>query len=63
MLNRRLTSRMAATVTIKHIKTALREEGVDPDKVSDPVYWLQDGHYVPFTRNDWEALKAGKVKL
>jgi hypothetical protein len=54
---------MAATVTSKHIKTTLREEGVDPDKIKDPLFWLQDGKYVPFEKDDWVALTAGKVKL
>jgi hypothetical protein len=45
------------------LKVALRNEGVDPDKVFDPVWWLRNGKYVRFTKEDYEALKAGKVKL
>lgn len=38
---------------------------VDPSVVKDPVFWLhpQAGRYVPFTKEDWDALGAGKTKL
>jgi hypothetical protein len=41
----------------------LRNEGVDPDNVRDPIYWLQGNRYVPFTKEDWEVINSGKVKL
>ena len=53
----------------KQNKVPLKNEGVDPDKVADgdAIFWI-DGHgkggtYVPFTRNDWESLHAGKARL
>ena len=49
---------------MKHQKHQMREEGVDPDKLqSERVFWLKDGGYVEFTKEDWEGLKAGHVKL
>ncbi|KAM0748143.1 putative bifunctional fatty acid transporter/acyl-CoA synthetase FAT1 [Meredithblackwellia eburnea MCA 4105] len=51
--------------TAKQLKVLLRNEGVDPAVVRDPVYWLDPtvSRYVPFTSQDWEKLKAGKTKL
>lgn len=55
---------MQTTGTNKQQKHDLRTEGVDPDKTGDDeVFWLQSGRYVPFTKEDWRALSAGKVKL
>lgn len=52
------------TGTNKQQKGTLREQGVDPDKVQgDPLFWLKDGTYVPFGRDEWKALQGGKVKL
>lgn len=57
------------TATNKQQKQYLREEGVDPARVSrDPVYWLAaselDGPmYVPFSAADYEAIAQGRIKL
>lgn len=62
----RITRRgkMQTTGTNKQQKHDLRTEGVDPDKLgSDKVFWLQKGKYVPFTKEDWNMLNAGRVKL
>lgn len=56
--------KMQTTGTNKQQKHDLRTEGVDPSKVGDDeLYWLQDGRYVPFAKEDWSVLNAGKVKL
>lgn len=58
------SGRMQTTGTNKQQKHDLRTEGVDPDKMGgDELYWLQQGKYVPFTKGDWDAMNAGKVKL
>lgn len=54
---------MEQTGTVKQLKVALRNEGVDPQTVKDPVYWLKDGKYVPFKPDDWAKLQKGLVKL
>ncbi|KAI9834409.1 MAG: hypothetical protein M1819_003020 [Sarea resinae] len=67
----RVTTAMATTGTNKHQKHVLRSEGVDPALVAragDAVYWLpavkgSEEPYVPFTRADWDRLRAGAVKL
>ena len=48
---------LESTGTGKQLKVQLRNEGVDPAVVRDAVWWLKPG------AGDWEALKAGKVKL
>ncbi|KAI9682140.1 MAG: hypothetical protein M1817_000194 [Caeruleum heppii] len=59
----RLTRDMQTTGTNKQQKHALRGQGVDPAKVADEVYWLREGTYVPFTKEAWEELRGGRVKL
>ncbi|POY70016.1 hypothetical protein BMF94_6980 [Rhodotorula taiwanensis] len=61
----RLVESLEQTGTLKQTKVALRNEGVDPAQVSDPVYWLDPSsrQYKPFGVAEWEALKAGKIKL
>ncbi len=57
---------MEATGTVKQLKVALRNEGVDPTKVgADPLYWLPPGAsaYLPFTGKDYKDIEAGLVKL
>jgi acyl-CoA synthetase (AMP-forming)/AMP-acid ligase II len=60
----RVTDAMILTGNMKHQKHGMREEGVDPDKIQgERIIWLKDGEYIDFTKEDWEALKAGRVKL
>lgn len=65
----RLTKNPYSTANYKQNKVPLKAEGVDPDKIShgDILYWIANGGkgdtYVPFTREDWSSLTAGKAKL
>ncbi|KAF2189819.1 long-chain fatty acid transporter-like protein [Zopfia rhizophila CBS 207.26] len=63
----RLTSALEYTGTMKIQKGRLKKEGVDPHLVSgdDGIFWLPPGsdRYLPFERNDWEAIKAKSVRL
>ncbi|GAA5822582.1 hypothetical protein JCM11251_006385 [Rhodosporidiobolus azoricus] len=62
----RLVPELESTGTSKQTKVALRNEGVDPAKVTkDPVYWLHPdkGTYVRLTEADWREITGGKVKL
>lgn len=53
------------TGTNKQQKHVLRNEGVDPNLVSDELFWLQPAgtEYSKFGIGDWNALGGGKVKL
>lgn len=62
----RFTRQMEMTGTNKQQKHVLREQGCDPEKVSqagDRLYWLKGGTYVPFERKDWDEITAGRVRL
>lgn len=60
----RLTKQLETTGTNKHQKHVARTQGVDPEKVSgDELYWLKNGKYVKFSKQDWEELNGGRVKL
>ncbi|KAK4173800.1 Isopenicillin N epimerase component 1 [Triangularia setosa] len=59
----------SATHNNKQNKAPLKKEGVHPDRVApgDKVFWIErqgkGATYVPFMRQDWEDLHAGKAKL
>jgi acyl-CoA synthetase (AMP-forming)/AMP-acid ligase II len=60
----RLVKEPSLNNTHKQSKTQIREEGVDPNKTGDdPLYILLDNSYVPYTRQNWDLLRAGKLKL
>lgn len=61
----RVTAELERTGNNKQPKHILRQEGVDPSKVSvnDRMYWLQGNKYVPFGAKDWEQLSAAQITL
>ena len=62
----RLMKEVEVTGTLKHQKVALRNDGVDPDKVgADEVFWLEPGaeRYTKFHHKDWERIGNGTAKL
>lgn len=65
----RVVTAVMATGNNKQQKHVLRAEGVDPEKVrqhgGDRLFYLRPDAqaYEPFGPREWEALKAGKVKL
>ena len=61
----RIVKQVQATGNNKQQKHVLRTEGVDPDKVSgdEQIFWLQNGTYTPFRRQDWDRLVAGTARL
>ncbi|KAI9854986.1 MAG: hypothetical protein M1813_000593 [Trichoglossum hirsutum] len=62
---------MQLTGTNKQQKAILREQGVDPGKCDEKVFWLKEvgegrmkkTTYIPFERKDWEEMKGGRVRL
>lgn len=66
----RVSPQLSYTGTFKVQKGQAKREGVDPDLIEksgskDKVYWLPPGStsYLPYSRDDWEDLQSGKVKL
>jgi acyl-CoA synthetase (AMP-forming)/AMP-acid ligase II len=62
----RIVPTMEATGTVKQLKVALRNQGIEHAQCGpDPLYWLPPSAkaYIPFEPQDLEAIKAGKVKL
>jgi acyl-CoA synthetase (AMP-forming)/AMP-acid ligase II len=62
----RMMKEVEVTGTLKHQKVALRNEGVDPDKIgNDEVFWLQPGaeRYEKFSKKDWQRICDGSAKL
>jgi len=60
----RLTKNIVVTGTNKQQKHVVRAQGVDPEKTGeDELFWLKNGTYVKFSRQDWEELNRGRVRL
>lgn len=66
----RVVPSFETTGTMKLQKGKLRAEGVDLDMIKENgtggrLFWLPPGgnKYTPFEADQWEALKAGRVKL
>jgi acyl-CoA synthetase (AMP-forming)/AMP-acid ligase II len=59
----RVQSDMRITSTFKHQKVDYRKEGYDPGKVEDPLYLLDDDHYVPLDTAVFSALMDGTREI
>ena len=66
----RVAPQLSYTGTFKIQKGQAKREGVDFDLIErsgskDRLFWLPPGEssYVPYRREDWEALNQGKIKL
>jgi fatty-acyl-CoA synthase len=54
---------MRVTGTFKHQKTAYREEGFDPRRVSDPLYFFDGERYVPLDLPLFSRIQRGELVL
>jgi acyl-CoA synthetase (AMP-forming)/AMP-acid ligase II len=57
----RLQRDMRITGTFKHQKTGYRDEGFDPNKVADPLYFLDGDKYVPIDLSLFKRIQAGEI--
>ena len=51
------------TGTFKHQKVAYRDEGFDPTKVQDPLYFLDGDRYVPIDDKLFGKLQSGEQRI
>ncbi len=61
----RLAASMDVTGTLKHTKTRLQEEGYDPARISDPLYFRDGAQrtYVPLDAELAKRIEAGEIRL
>jgi fatty-acyl-CoA synthase len=61
----RIVPALALTGTFKLSKRQLLEEGYDPQRVTDPLYFddRADGRYLPLDTNLYRRLQAGSLRL
>ena len=59
----RLLPRLSTTGTFKLQKAQLRIDGVDPNRVSDPLFVLTDDGYLPLTPERWTDVVEGRLRL
>ena len=57
----RLSRDMRITGTFKLQKVDYRDEGYDPVKVQDPLYFLDGDRYVPIDSGLYQRLRAGEI--
>lgn len=57
----RLQKDMRITSTFKHQKVDYRDEGYDPSKVKDPLYYLDGEKYVPIDAALYKKLASGEI--
>lgn len=60
---RMLEASMRTTSTFKHQKVDYRTEGFNPSVVTDPLYVLQDGQYLPIDAALFASIEAGDVTI
>ncbi len=59
----RLQSEMRITGTFKHQKVDYRDEGYDPAKTSDPLFFLDGEKYVPLSVALHDRIATGDLKI
>jgi len=59
----RILPQIEMTGTFKQMKSKYKTEGIDLDKVKDPIYFLNNGKYERFTRELYNDLITGKMKV
>ncbi|KAJ8304729.1 hypothetical protein KUTeg_018312 [Tegillarca granosa] len=59
----RFMKEFTVTQTMKHKKVELREEGFDPQKVTDPLYYLDElqNSYIPLNLNTYQRVLESKL--
>ncbi len=59
----RLCDHLVATETFKLKKAVLVAEGFDPGRVSDPLFWLESGTYVPLAGATYDRIRDGTLRV
>jgi fatty-acyl-CoA synthase len=59
----RVIGSLSKTGTFKIQKNDLRSDGVDPERVSDPLYVRTNTGYELLTQERWSEVKEGRLKL
>jgi len=61
----RIRKEKDATSSFKQLKTALQNEGFDPEKIRDQMYFLdpKKNAYVKMTKNLFKDIQGGKIRF
>ncbi len=57
----RLQKEVEQTATFKQKKVESREEGYDPTRCKDPLFFLEGSRYVPIDEPTWQRLRTGEI--
>jgi acyl-CoA synthetase (AMP-forming)/AMP-acid ligase II len=60
---RLLTSKMETTGTLKHQKVKYREEGFDPARTADKLYYFDDDHYHRLDAATFARIESGDIRI
>ncbi|XXT18900.1 long-chain-acyl-CoA synthetase [Sorangium sp. So ce429] len=59
----RLLQEMKTTATLKYTKVEYQQEGYDPGRVRDPLYYFDGLRYVPLNQKAYEQIQTGELQL
>lgn len=59
----RILKELDMTGTYKMKKVDLQKDGFDPSVISDSIYYLNGGEFSPVTKEIYEQINAGKIRL
>ncbi|XP_056907278.1 long-chain fatty acid transport protein 2-like [Takifugu flavidus] len=61
----RIKASLDVTGTFKYVKMKLVADGFDPNRITDPLYFLDEKvrDYVPLTQDIFNAVSSGKIKI
>jgi fatty-acyl-CoA synthase len=59
----RVVAALARTSSLKLKRRVWAQDGVDPERVADPLWVLKEGRYVPLSRELYGDVLTGKVRL
>lgn len=59
----RCVSALELTASLKLKKRGLSEQGVDPERIADPLYYRSGGAYLPLTASAWAGILRGELRL
>lgn len=61
----RVQTNVETTTTFKYTKVGLVEDGYDPKKIKDALYFrsVDEGKYIPLDEELFEKINAGKVRV
>lgn len=59
----RFMPQMDVTSTFKHLKADLRKQGFDVNSIKEPMFFFDGKQYVPLTKELFNSIQSGALRL